>query len=296
MQDIITIDLLEENLDFFYKMYDQVRLVDPVTKKVIKWKDSSLNETEEFCYTILEKGKICDNCISAHAYKCNKSFIKLEHNPHSVMLITAIPIEGTEGPLVLELIKDATESMIIDNENNNNTNLINATVSQLNDLVSKDSLTGLYNRRYIDDRLPADIIKATIHNTPLSIIFMDLNNFKLINDKYGHAAGDIFIKDIGTIINNHTRNDTDWSARYGGDEFIICLNNTNNETAYKVINRIQESIEKHMVKIDEEISLPISASMGAYTMYKTKLTAVELINKADEKMYEAKKLYKEKLK
>lgn len=292
MQDEITLDKLEESLEFFNKMYDLVRIVDPINKKVLEWKGILIEETEEVCYGYWENSRICDNCVSVRAHNSNKSFMKLEQTLSSTMLVTAIPIENTNPPVVLELLKDATNSMLVGSGDYNEGHMINTVVSQLNDMVARDSLTGLYNRRYIDDRLPVDVVKSTINDSPLSLIFMDLDNLKLINDQFGHTTGDLIIKEIGTVIKDHIRNDSDWAARYGGDEFIICLNNTANDVAHKVVERIQSSIEKISVVIEDNISICISASMGIHTMYRTKLTADELINLADEKMYQSKNMCK----
>lgn len=269
-------------------MYDFVRIVDPINKKVLEWKGSLIEDIKEACYGYWENGKICDNCVSVRAHNCNKSFMKLEQNLSSTMLVTAIPIENTNPPVVLELLKNATDSMLVGSGNYNEGHLISTVVSQLNDMVARDSLTSLYNRRYIDDRLPVDIVKSTINDSPLSIIFMDLDNLKLINDQFGHTTGDLIIKEVGTVIKEHIRNESDWAARYGGDEFIICLNNTDNDVAHKVVERIQASIEELIVTINQNLSICVSASMGIYTMYKTQLTAEELINKADKKMYQTK--------
>ena len=292
MQDEITLDKLEENLEFFNKMYDLVRIVDPINKKVLEWKGILMEDTNEICYGYWENGKICDNCVSVRAHNSNKSFIKLEQNLSSTMLVTAIPIENSNPPVVLELLKNATDSMMIGSGEYSNGNMISNVVSQLNDMVSKDSLTDLYNRRYIDDRLSVDVVKSTINNSPLSVIFMDLDNLKLINDQFGHTVGDLILKEIGVVIKDHIRNESDWAARYGGDEFIICLNNTDNDVAHKVVERIQASIEELVVTIEGNISICISASMGIHTMYETRLTAEELINEADKKMYQSKNMCK----
>ncbi len=294
MYEEVTLDKLEENLVFFNKMYDLVRFIDPTNKKILQQKGSLMYETEGICHKYWESGKLCDNCVSMRAYNCNKSFIKLEQNLKSTILLTAIPIENANRPIVLELLKDVTDSMMIVSGDYSNGHMISTVVSQLNNIVSKDSLTGLYNRRYIYDRLPVDIVSSTINDNPISVIFIDLDCFKLINDRYGHASGDLVLKEIGALINDHIRDDNDWSARYGGDEFIICLNNTSNEKAHKVVSRIKKSIEKLVVTFNENICILISASMGIHTMYKSKLTAEELINHADKKMYESKNLNKNK--
>ncbi len=290
MNEQITIEKLEDNLEFFNKMYDVVRIVDPINKKVLEYKGKLIIGTEEVCHGYWKDNKICDNCVSIRAHNNNKSFMKLEQNPTTTMLVTAIPIENSNPPIVLELLKNATDSMLIGSGEYNDGNMINNVISQLNDMISKDSLTDLYNRRYIDDRLSVDVVKSTINNNPLSLVFIDLDNLKLINDKFGHSTGDQVLKQFGSVIKEHIRNESDWAARYGGDEFIICLNNTDNIVANKVVERIQHSLEELIITIENNISICVSASMGVHTMYETKLTAEELLNEADKKMYKVKNM------
>lgn len=193
MENTISLSKLEENLSWFKKMYDSVRLVDPINKKVVEYHHCNRNETGGFCYDYWENGKICDNCISVRAYLYDKCFIKLEQTVTTIMLVTAIPVEGTEQPLIIELLKNATDSMMIGTGEYSKGHPIQNIVTEFNDLITKDELTGLYNRRYVDERLPADIVKTTFDEIPLSVIFMDIDNLKEINDTFGHTEGDIVV-------------------------------------------------------------------------------------------------------
>ncbi len=289
----ITIDRLKNELEFFNKMYDIVRIVDPIEKRVLEYKNSTLVSIDEICYGYWKNGLICDNCISIRAYKDNKSFMKLEYNPEFVMLVTAIPIENKDRPIVLELLKNATDSMLIGTGDYNDGHMLINVVSKMNDMIIKDSLTSMYNRRFADERLPVDIVKATLEQTPLTLMFFDVDNLKYVNDKYGHGMGDLVIKEVGKILKNSIRTDKDWIARLGGDEFIISLNNTNHHEASVVADRIHKNISNAKIQIENK-EIFLSVSMGMHTMDKTKLTPEELISYADKDMYLKKKSKKRK--
>ncbi|HHX87847.1 MAG TPA: GGDEF domain-containing protein [Firmicutes bacterium] len=288
MSEQFTLARLEKKLAFFNKMYDIARVVDPVLKQVVEFRGCTIGETDKNCYDYWKSGKICDNCISVRAYHGNRSFIKLEQSPEAIMMVTALPIENAGKPTVLELLKNATDSMMIGSGDYNDGHLMRNMVSEINDMMSKDQLTSLYNRRYVDDRLPVDIIKATIEEWPLSVIFMDIDNLKNINDTHGHAVGDLALKEAGDVILDCIRTDSDWSARYGGDEFLICLNNTSCVEAFYIAERIRNNIAKINIPAQND-NIQFTASLGIHTMQGLNLTAEEIINFADRKMYEAKK-------
>lgn len=107
----------------------------------------------------------------------------------------------------------------------------------------RDSLTGLYNRRYIDERLPADLRNASLKDEPLSVVFADIDFFKdKVNDTYGHPAGDIVLKEFSREVERFVRRDRDWVARFGGEEFFICSPKADLETARKVAERMRAEI------------------------------------------------------
>lgn len=287
MSEPITLDRLEGHLTFFSKMYDAVRIVDPVRKRVMECRGNAVDQTEEICYEYWKDRRICENCISVRAYHNDKSFMKLEQSPDAIIMVTALPIQTKEQPAVLELMKNATDSMMIGTGNYSDGRLMRNIVSDINHLVITDQLTSLYNRRFVSDRLPVDIIQATIDGSPLSVIFMDIDNFKEINDTYGHAVGDLVLQQVSDVIKRNIRGSCDWSARYGGDEFLICLTNTTSHEAYRVAERIRRGVQKTAIPTKKE-TIQLTVSLGIHTMEETKLTPEELISLADRKMYEAK--------
>lgn len=115
-------------------------------------------------------------------------------------------------------------------------------VQRLDLSAHTDFLTGLWNRRYFYLRLGEAEARATRKHEPLSIAMIDMDNFKAINDKYGHAAGDMVLSDLATIFRKNVRN-TDIVTRWGGDEFAIIFSGTSLMGAYEIMERIREKVE-----------------------------------------------------
>jgi diguanylate cyclase (GGDEF)-like protein len=141
-----------------------------------------------------------------------------------------------------------------------------------------DSLTGLYNRRYIEHRLSEELTRAQRSTLPLTVIVFDLDGFKQVNDKYGHAAGDALLKVFSTRLRKATRG-SDLTARYGGDEFLALLPECRGEEVQYVLKRL-EGIE---IDVGGEM-LPVSFSAGSAD-YIVGESAEELLSRADRAMY-----------
>ena len=288
MSESVTMEKLESNLEFFSKMYDIVRLVDPLTKTVVECNCSSRKETDEVCFDYWKNGNICNNCISVRAHLEGKCFMKLEQSGANIMMVTALPVENANTPTVIELLKNATETMLIGSGNYTDGRMMRNVVAQINDLVVRDDLTGLFNRRYIHERLAADVVKATLEGLPLSVIFLDVDKLKYINDTFGHTFGDQILVQAANVLISCVSGEPNWIARYGGDEFVICLNNTPEEAARKTMERIHGAIEGLQLEFDGK-PMRTSVSMGVYTMLEQKHTPEEIIALADQRMYVAKR-------
>lgn len=292
MTEKVTLQELREHLSFFRKMYDVVRLVDPVRKRVVDCREKSPQYTDQICYDYWETGLICDNCISIRAHHDQQSFTKLEYKPESVLLVTAFPIDAAETPIVLELLKNATDSMMLGKGEYTEGRTFLSTIQDLNNMVVRDDLTSLYNRRFINDRLPADIVHATVERQPLSVIFLDVDNMKAVNDTLGHAVGDEVLKHAANTILSCIRTETDWAARYGGDEFIVCLKGVEPSGAGRISERIQHRFRR-MPPAVRDAGLDVTVSQGMVNLSDSQLTAQEIIELADQYMYQDKKKKKE---
>lgn len=287
MPDKVDFEILNDTLNVFYKMYDIVRLVDPINKRVINYQKNHRMEIGDVCYDYWKSGKICDNCISIRAHMESKCFLKLEQLENITMIVTAITVDNTQQPLVVELLKNVSDSMMVGCGDYAKGRMIGDVLSQINEMIVRDELTGLFNRRFVNERLPVDIVKATLEKTPLSVLFFDIDNFKEINDDFGHSWGDRVIKEVAKAIRDCIRENIDWVARYGGDEYLVCLNQTSQEEAYRIAEMIRCEVAK--LNIPEKEEIHITLSIGSYTMEDSPLTAEELIAFADQRMYDAKR-------
>jgi len=157
-------------------------------------------------------------------------------------------------------------------------------------LMNKDALTGLYNRRYIDETLPAAISVAYDKGKALSLIFADIDRFKQVNDIYGHIAGDLVLQHIAHLLQKKTRRAGSWVARYGGDEFIICLPGVEHAAAQRTANQLRLAIMNERFPIGGS-AVYLTCSFGVQSVEKNdfQLSALMLLHRADEKLYQAKR-------
>lgn len=285
--DRITLNEIKDKLEFFHKMYDAVRLIDPLHKNVMECQNSDMIIAKEACYHYWGDNKICDNCISMRSYQEDKSLVKMEKSRNAVFLVTAIPITTHDSPAVLELLKNVTDTMFVGSGEYNKSEMLTKYVEEITNAIVKDPLTLLFNRRYVDERLPVDIVEATLADKPLSLCFLDLDNFKAINDTYGHEAGDKAIRTVSEIIISNIDCNKSWAARFGGDEFLVCLNGTREEDAQLIMKKIQRDVCDLPI-YSEKDTIKLSLTYGIKTMEDTPLTAAELIREADKVMYLAK--------
>lgn len=154
-------------------------------------------------------------------------------------------------------------------------------------LANTDPLTGAYNRRYLNS-FSYDYLKIVKReNKELSLLLLDLDDFKKINDTFGHEIGDVVIKKLVEISKNNLRN-CDFIVRFGGDEFIILLPNTNIQDARLVAIKIIEQINEY--NTNKEFSFSISVGVSQYKSGDTSID--NLISRADDSLYEAKKIGK----
>jgi diguanylate cyclase (GGDEF)-like protein len=156
--------------------------------------------------------------------------------------------------------------------------------------ASHDKLTGLFNRNRFDEIYTKEIKRTKRYNNELSIIIFDIDDFKMVNDTYGHQIGDEVLKEIAKITLNGVR-EQDINVRWGGEEFLILLPQTNLTGALTVASKIKSAIKEH---IFTDKSLKITASFGVSQLLEED-DEVSLISRSDKLLYEAKKTGKDKV-
>ena len=219
-----------------------------------------------------------------------KSYVKFGYIDDSFYMVITAPFVLDGRKVVFEFMKNITENIIIDS-------VVGASgvepgikdlIENINIKALKDSVTGLYNRRYIDERLPIELINTALGEQSISIIMLDMDNFKRINDEYGHLAGDKALHTIGSILKNNLLRGSDWVARFGGEEFVACLPGADLKKAVDIAEKMRKDIETAIVHYGEE-EISFSASFGVISL-KSNMTcrAVDVLKAADEMLYRAK--------
>ncbi len=156
---------------------------------------------------------------------------------------------------------------------------------QVQHMSVTDSLTGLYNRRKFFEEIEREIERVSRYDSPLSLIMLDVDHFKNVNDQFGHQMGDEVLRELAKIILDNTRK-TDIVARYGGEEFIIMLTETPVKGAVQVAKRIRKAVESTPV-LGAAVEIKFTASMGVSTFFDGDTTDA-LVQRADEALYAAK--------
>lgn len=160
-------------------------------------------------------------------------------------------------------------------------------LQKIEELTIKDDVTGLYNTRYLHRALEREAIRAHRYNEHFSLVFLDLDHFKVINDTYGHLIGSRLLKEVGEVIKKTIR-ESDIATRYGGDEFVLILPETTKENAYKVTKRLRENINATNFISSDGINARITASYGIATYPVDATDRFELLKLADRAMYRVK--------
>lgn len=153
-------------------------------------------------------------------------------------------------------------------------------------LAVTDSLSGLFTHGYFQEHLGKEIIQAKYSRQPVSLMIIDVDFFKKVNDSYGHPQGDALLKQLGGIIKQVTR-PTDVVCRYGGDEFTVTMLDTNRISAVVIAERIRQTVEDYEFVLGNQV-VHVTVSGGVASFPEDAETKKDLIEKADKAMYEAK--------
>lgn len=225
------------------------------------------------CYDFWKKNKPCENCTSMKAYAEKKQKTKLEFLDTDVFLVISRYLEIDDEACVMELVKHLENDTLIDTDGRDK---LVGKLKGYQDKLYIDPVTGVYNRRYFEDEI------RNMQNSA-GVAMIDLDDFKLYNDIYGHDMGDQVLCIVADVIKNCIRK-TDKLIRYGGDEFLLILSDMVRGTLRGKLLQIQEAIEN--ATIPNCPRLKLTASIGGVISEDGKID--EAIAKADQLMYKAK--------
>ncbi|HXZ27309.1 MAG TPA: sensor domain-containing diguanylate cyclase [Terriglobales bacterium] len=160
-------------------------------------------------------------------------------------------------------------------------------VEKIQELTITDDVTGLYNARHLYKTLEAEVYRSARFGYEFSVVFIDLDHFKHVNDTYGHLVGSKLLAEIGYMIKTHLRL-IDYAFRYGGDEFVILLPQTPKDSAQVVAKRLLDVFRQCKFLRDDSLNINVRASMGIAAYPEDAKSAHEIIRQADEMMYTVK--------
>ena len=157
----------------------------------------------------------------------------------------------------------------------------------LKDLAMRDGLTKLLNHRMFYTLLEKEVARARRYDKPLSLLMLDIDHFKRVNDTYGHVAGDTILAGLSNVVSNQVRN-VDSACRYGGEEISVILPETGLETAMQMAERIRSAIEAHRFDIGQGQSISVTVSIGVASLPAQETSVEKLVAAADKALYAAK--------
>ena len=257
------------------KVFDVVRLLDEETLETGNIKD--VTDAEGFpckCYSFWKKGDNCKNCTSRDAFRKKNEQLKLEYLDSNIYQVISKYVEIDGKPYVMELINQMNADAVMDEDGRNE--LIKQ-LSGYNRELYTDALTGIYNRRYYEERIRNSNMSA-------GVAMIDLDDFKIYNDTFGHDAGDLALTTVVGIIKDNVRR-TDMLIRMGGDEFLLVMPDIGEQAFADKLNQIQGKI--HSSKVPGYSQLRLSVSIGG-VLSGSGSTVERAIRKADQFMYQAK--------
>lgn len=264
----------EEEMRQYRKIFTVVRLLkaDEIGRMIEEPEHHAVDELCR-CYSFWGKTQPCENCISAVAFQEKKQKCKWEFLDDHIYQVISRYVEIDGVPQVMELVRELDEDTLIDADGREK--LVGKMV-QYDDKLYRDALTGAYNRRYFEDRVKNMPMKA-------GIAVVDLDDFKLCNDTYGHDAGDVALQTLVRTIRKYIRK-SDLIIRYGGDEFLLVLPDVDEDTFVQKLQQIQTKIQ--MVHISQYGQMPLSISVGGVIMGDESVE--DAVCRADKLMYQAK--------
>jgi len=244
------------------------------------------NATEEDIARYYD-GKCRKSAIVKGAYEAERFFPDLGEEG-KWLSITSAPLEDMEGGIIgaIEMLQDITERK-------ESEEVLRESERRYQQLSITDNLTSLFNRRYLYSQLQTEIERCRRYSHPLSILVLDVDDFKRYNDKFGHLAGDEVLVTLAEVIRECIRK-SDSAYRYGGEEFVVILPETSGHLGVVVAERIREQFRTQIFAPDEKNKVVVTLSIGVSEL-KENEEMNDLIGRADDRMYTAKREGKDRV-
>ena len=270
--------LMEQMRDEF----QLVRLVEPLSRRVCD--EKTLLTTDEVCHSVWDRLERCENCSSGRALSEGETFMKLEIIGDKTFLVVSKYLIADDRELILELVYNAPTNILLGSEQKS---AVSHLIDSYNYLLMTDPLTGLFNRRYLDEKFAPFLDCRENRDAVLNVAMTDIDGFKEINDTYGHETGDVLLVSIARRLDEAVR-EQDTVARLGGDEFILLFEGLGGvEEAHSLAKRVDALFAEPFVAGGRPFLCSASAGLAVHRPGDG-ATAQEMLAIADMRMYEAK--------
>jgi len=241
-----------------------------------------------------------DQALNIPDVRCNERFAAEfdSQRTFTTRSIVCVPVKSHDKVFGVILLMNSIDSSVFDAADEQILTAIadfagvaisNAkALDKIQQLVITDDLTGLFNSRYFFEQIEYEVERSKRYNSPLSLVFLDLDHFKNVNDTHGHLTGSRLLAEVGSVVSEHIRK-TDKAARYGGDEFVIILPHTEKSGAFAFAVKLHNELNKKAFYSNDGDLLTVSGSFGVASFPDDAQSSAELVSKADEAMYLVKK-------
>lgn len=267
--------------------YEVVRLVDPVNRQVLD--ENGMLATGEICHSIWGRCERCENCTSLRALQNMQNAYKLEMINGKTFWITSRFVWMDQKAMILELVQDVTDTLILDSDQKDQ---IGRLINNYNGMLITDSLTEVYNRRFLDEDFAPSLQCCQEENTIVNMAFLDMDDFKKINDVYGHRAGDQVLKDVAGFWKLHFDSREPGKERlvirYGGDELIIIACGISEEEFAQQLEQYGQEMRKVSYVDDFSFTFDFSYGYASSAHIENQWMWEDLLKMADQDMYQKK--------
>lgn len=285
-------DLLKKE-HVFHQMFDVIRLVEPDCHYVCEVQgENGCHMTDETCFSIWGKKQPCSNCVSKQAYEENRQLVKFEYVHDHYYLVIARPANLNTRRYVLEFVMDVSNQFTSNTPDEDN--FVMNLIHELENVSSQDPFSGLFNKKRLKKELQEAL--EQIHATPdrqdepLYLAIWDIDHFKLVNDTYGHDAGDQVLLSVAQALKKGVRKKVGLTARFGGDEFAILFHEKDRQKCENILRKVKAAIDaqEHNLRICNETScIHVSISYGLADVHAAADPSAA-IHLADIRLYEQK--------
>ena len=272
MNTVMTMDEAHESMRQMRQVFDVVRLLEAETVQKIN-ENKKHPEGVDPCFAFWRKSHPCENCVSFKALEAKSKKVKMEFIDSVLYQVVAKYVEIDGKAYVMEMINCLDDDVMLDSEGRDR---LLRKLSGYDDELYIDALTGISNRRYFEDQIRK--MKASA-----GVAMIDLDDFKIYNDTFGHRVGDVVLKTAAKVIREGIRK-SDIIIRYGGDEFLLVMPDISAEVFAEKLKQIRKNISEAKVPGYSQIHLTVSIG-GTLSSGDT---VEDAIIRADQYMYQAK--------